>query len=257
MGQYFIPVLERNDKTTVFDNHFKVKGNTEKQLNFMKLTEHSWVNDEYTEGFCNKLLNKPARVMWAGDYSDNTPRVSADGTSTKINQYVYYMLHNSKKDIYRKVKRNNPWYRTYAEYKKAVNDRKERITAYEDAREKINFERKPYVNYNGKFNSIDKFIYNISRNEYIDMSTYIKRSMESIDDKGYVDCLHPLPILTSTSNGQCGGDYCGINEDYAGRWCYDEIVVYNDKKKIPDTATELVVTFNERMSKDEYVEGVA
>ena len=51
MGQYFIPVLERNDKTTVFDNHFKVKGNTEKQLNFMKLTEHSWVNDEYTEAF--------------------------------------------------------------------------------------------------------------------------------------------------------------------------------------------------------------
>ena len=103
MGQYFIPVLERNDKTTVFDNHFKVKGDTEKQLNFMKLTAHSWVNNEYTEGFCNKLLNKPARVMWVGDYSDNTPRVSADGTSTKINQYVYYMLSNPKKDIYEKV----------------------------------------------------------------------------------------------------------------------------------------------------------
>lgn len=241
MGQYFIPVLERNDKTTVFDSYYKTKEGTEKQYNFMKLTEHSWVYNYFTEGFCNKLLNKPARVMWVGDYSDNTPRVSADGTSTKINQYVYYMLHNSKKDI----------------YEKAVNDRKERITAYENAREKINFERKPYINYNGKFNSTNKFIYNISRNEYIDMSTYIKRSMESIDDKGYVDCLHPLPILTSTSNGQGGGDYCGINEDYAGRWCYDEIVVYNDKKKIPDTVTELVVTFNERISKDEYVEGVA
>ena len=130
MGQYFIPVLERNDKTTVFDNQFKVKGDTETQRNFMKLTEHSWVYKEYTEGFCNKLLNKPARVMWVGDYSDNTPRVSADGTSTKINQYVYYMLSNPKKDIYEKVKQNNPWYRTYAEYKKAVNDRKERITNY-------------------------------------------------------------------------------------------------------------------------------
>ena len=30
MGQYFIPVLERNDKTTVFENHFKIKGDTEK-----------------------------------------------------------------------------------------------------------------------------------------------------------------------------------------------------------------------------------
>ena len=257
MGQYFIPVLERNGKTTVFDNQFKVKGNTEKQLNSIKLTEHSWVHGEYTEGFCNKLLNKPARVMWVGDYSDNTPRVSADGTSTKINQYVYYMLSNPKKDIYEKVKQNNPWYRTYAEYKKAVNDRKERITAYENAKAKINIERKPYINYNGKFNSTDKFIYNITRNEYIDMSTYIKRSMVDVDEKGYVDCLHPLPILTSTSNGQGSGDYYGINEDYAGRWCYDEIVVYNDKKKIPDTATELVVTFNERISKDEYVEGGA
>ena len=257
MGQYFIPVLERNGKTTVFDNHFKVKGNTEKQLNPMKLTAHSWVYNEYTEGFCNKLLNKPARVMWVGDYSDKTPRVSADGTSTKINQYVYYMLSNPKKDIYEKVKRNNPWYINYADYEKAVKDRKERTTAYEDAREKINFERKPYINYNGKFNSTNKFIYNISRNEYIDMSTYIKRSMEDVSSEGYISCLHPLPILTSTSNGQGGGDYYGINEDYAGRWCYDEIVVYNDKKKIPDTATELVVTFNERMSKDEYVEGVA
>ena len=257
MGQYFIPVLERNDKTTVFDTYYKSKEDTEKQRNFMKLTEHSWVYNEYIEGFCNKLLNKPARVMWAGDYSDDTPRVSADGTTTKINQYVYYILHKSKKDIYKKVKQNDSRYRTYAEYKEAVDRRKERITAYENARGKMNFERKPYINYNGKFNSTNKFIYNISRNEYIDMNTYIKRSMESIDDKGYVDCLHPLPILTATSNGQGSGDYYGINEDYAGRWCYDEIVVYNDKKKIPDTATELVVTFNEHISKDEFVEGVA
>ena len=71
MGQYFIPVLERNDKTTVFDNQFKVKGNTETQRNFMKLTEHSWVNDEYTEGFCNKLLNKPARVLTNKWWKDN------------------------------------------------------------------------------------------------------------------------------------------------------------------------------------------
>ena len=167
------------------------------------------------------------------------------------------MLSNPKKDIYEKVKQNDSWYRTYEEYEKAVDRRIKRIKDYENAKEKMNFERKPYINYNGKFNSTNKFIYNISRNEYIDMSTYIKRSMESIDDKGYVDCLHPLPILTATSNGQGGGDYCGINEDYAGRWCYDEIVVYNDKKKIPDTATELVVTFNEHISKDEYVEGVA
>ena len=49
MGQYFIPVLERNDKTTVFGNQFKVKGSTETQRNFMKLTEHSWVHGEYIE----------------------------------------------------------------------------------------------------------------------------------------------------------------------------------------------------------------
>ena len=256
MGQYFIPVLERNDKTTIFDNHYKTKEDKEKQLNFMKLTEHSWVNSCYTEGFCNKLLNKPARVMWVGDYSDDTPRVSADGTTTKIDQYVYYMLSNTKKEIFEKVKRNNPWYRTYEEYKKAVNRRIKRIKDYENAREKINFERKPYINYNGKFNSTDKFIYNITRNEYIEMDTYIKRSMEDIREDGYARCLHPLPILTATSNGQGSGDYYGINEDYAGRWCYDEIVIYNDKKKIPDTATELIVTFNERMRSDEYVEGV-
>ena len=180
MGQYFIPVLERNDKTTVFDTYYKSKEDTEKQYNFMKLTEHSWVYNYFTEGLCNKLLNKPARVMWVGDYSDNTPRVSADGTSTKINQYTYYMLHNPKKEIYEKVKRNDPWYLNYAEYEKAVKDRKERTTAYEDAREKINFERKPYVNYNGKFNSTNKFIYNISRNEYIDMSTYIKEVWKAL-----------------------------------------------------------------------------
>ena len=86
MGQYFIPVLERNDKTTIFDSYYKTKEDTKRQYNAMKLTEHSWVYNEYTEGLCNKLLNKPARVMWVGDYSEEAPRVSADGTSTKINQ---------------------------------------------------------------------------------------------------------------------------------------------------------------------------
>ena len=51
MGQYFIPVLERNGKTTVFDTYYKSKEDKEKQYNSMKLTEHSWVNNEYTEAF--------------------------------------------------------------------------------------------------------------------------------------------------------------------------------------------------------------
>lgn len=245
MKQYFIPVLERNNKTIVFDTYYKAEKDIERRYNCMKLTEHSWVYCYFTEGFCNELLNKPARVMWVGDYSDKTPRVSADGTYTKINQYSYYILHYPKEDIYNEVNINESDYRAYEEYKNAVDRRKERMAIYENALQEITFERKPYVNYNSEFNSIDKFIYNITRNEYIDMSTYIKRSMIYIREDGRADCLHPLPILTSTSNGRGSGDYYGVNEDYAGRWCYDEIIIYEDKKQISNKAVELVVTFKE------------
>ena len=254
MGQYFMPVMERNGKTIVFNNYYKVKGSkTEPEYVFLKLTEHSWIGNPFIETIMKSLINKPARVLWVGDYSDKEPRVAADGMVTKITQKDYYDAHYSKKDVYAPV--DPHWYNDPVKLEKAEQARLEGIEDFGRINALLDIVRKPYVIYDGKFTSQSNiYLYNISRNEYIDMESYIKRSNMGFYDDGAVDCQHPLPILTATSNEYGGGDYYGKDKKYAGRWCYDEIVVYKNKNKIPNDAKELLVTFNENLK--DVVEGL-
>lgn len=36
-------------------------------------------------------------------------------------------------------------------------------------------------------------------------------------------CIHPLPLLTCSSNGKGGGDYYGCDISAVGAWCNDII----------------------------------
>lgn len=254
MGQYFMPVMERNGKTIVFSNYYKVKGsNAEPEREWLKLTEHAWVGAYFVEAIMKSLINKPARILWAGDYSDNKPRTSADGIQTKVTQKAYYNAHYTKKEVYSPVEAK--YYHSEKQLREAEQRRLEGIEEYGRTHALLDIVRKPYVIYDGKFTSHSKlYLYNISRNEYVDMESYVKRSNVGFYDDGTVECLHPLPILTATSNEYGSGDYFGKDKKYAGRWCYDEIVVYKNKNKIPNDAKELLVTFNENMK--DVVEGL-
>jgi hypothetical protein len=71
--------------------------------------------------------------------------------------------------------------------------------------------------------------------------------------KLFVDCskltpdkggwlINPLPILTSSGNGQGGGDYSGSQMDLVGTWAGNEISV---EKKSPKGFVELTTNFTE------------
>lgn len=62
------------------------------------------------------------------------------------------------------------------------------------------------------------YLVNHSKNDCIDLNTYIK---ENTDEYGW--CIHPLSLLTALGNGLGGGDYHGTNQDIIGSWCWDNI----------------------------------
>jgi len=74
---------------------------------------------------------------------------------------------------------------------------------------------------------LDDFKYNYlinnSKKIYLDMKKYIKKST----NKGWT--IHPIPVLTATSNGKGGGDYQGKNMELVGSWAFDSISTSNDK----------------------------
>lgn len=82
-----------------------------------------------------------------------------------------------------------------------------------------------------------KFLVNHDKKLYIDMDKYIEKN----SDDGWA--IHPLPLLTSVSNGRGGGDYCGINEDSVGAWEWDKLSVEDDVDK--SQYNELNVSFKE------------
>ena len=92
----------------------------------------------------------------------------------------------------------------------------------EEARE-LKHRRKPMPT-NGDFLE-NKFIVNVSKNEYIDMNKY---AQEAPLDRWIETPIHPLPILTAVGNGRGGGDYHG-EDSMVGYWAGDTIVVSDNK----------------------------
>ncbi len=86
MGQYYKPLLIRNNRAVYFSPYVKVDEETKKSLldfkkeemnknghyyMMAKLTEHSWVGNHLVDGICQNLILKgPAQVAWIGDYAD-------------------------------------------------------------------------------------------------------------------------------------------------------------------------------------------
>lgn len=65
MGQYYVTILTRNDKTRIYSP--VVNGDWQG----LKLTEHSWFENDYMSVIAKKILKKPTRVIWCGDYAED------------------------------------------------------------------------------------------------------------------------------------------------------------------------------------------
>ena len=66
----------------------------------------------------------------------------------------------------------------------------------------------------------DKVILNHTKKLYVCCNEYKEKSR---DNEGWV--AHPLPLLTAIGNGQGGGDYSGVNEEFVGCWACDLLEV--------------------------------
>ena len=76
------------------------------------------------------------------------------------------------------------------------------------------------------------FLLNHDKKVYIDMSKYGKTAPRAQKNDPEWDVkIHPLPILTATSNQRGGGDYYGINMDLVGTWAGDLLEI---TERFPD-----------------------
>lgn len=63
MGQYYMPLIKSEDKTTIlypFDYD-----------NGLKLTEHSWIGNYFVNAALSFIKDRPSMVAWIGDYSND------------------------------------------------------------------------------------------------------------------------------------------------------------------------------------------
>ena len=63
MGQYYYGVILTKDKSDIIAWDRSRGGGS-------KLTEHSWMENEFVKSFENLIYNNPMPVVWAGDYAD-------------------------------------------------------------------------------------------------------------------------------------------------------------------------------------------
>ena len=116
MGQYYKPIILA-EKTDLPVSHLY----TWDYDTGMKLMEHSWLLNDMVGAFANQLIEKPQRVVWAGDYADiekgtegtgykgkgkNLYALAIDETKvnplsrpTKMNKYPFLVNHTKKEFV--------------------------------------------------------------------------------------------------------------------------------------------------------------
>lgn len=89
MGQYYYPTIIRNKNGRNYSQQFYSHDYDE---NGLKLMEHSYVGNRFTETVLAQLYNKPGRLAWMGDYHDkgDIPNEELDKVFRKHYKKFYY-----------------------------------------------------------------------------------------------------------------------------------------------------------------------
>ena len=64
MGQYYRQAIEQDGNLDIFD------AQTVNDWNGRKLMEHSWIGNSFMDAISERIHNKPANIVWCGDYPD-------------------------------------------------------------------------------------------------------------------------------------------------------------------------------------------
>lgn len=194
MGQYYraaVMDIKTSAPIKIFESY-------DYDHNGAKLTEHSYIGNEYVEAVLEFIAdNGPARIMWCGDYAN---------AYVEAEKFPNADWALSKKNLRDKVKfMDNIW-----------SD--EAIMA-EGAEKYPTIVNVNPFNQSKPFYRRIKYIHNITKDVWIDLQDYWIT--------GKLD-FNPIPLLTAIGNGYGGGDYGGTNEDCCGSWAGDVFMCFYD-----------------------------
>lgn len=111
MGQYYKPAILQKGH-----GRFKVLAwaYSHEFESGLKLTEHSWIGNNFVAVIENHLFRNPQRLVWAGDYADPEKdskiniyqkcsnvesRKLSDSTMAKHKRHLRYIINHSKKEF--------------------------------------------------------------------------------------------------------------------------------------------------------------
>ena len=198
MGQYYTALA--------IDGENKVKKLKPYEFDsFNKLWEHAWIGNKFVNAVYSLLHDRPCKIAWIGDYSDNPYDPNADA-------YAKALTHEEFMRMYKIA-----WGK--AEPLKSSNFTRKQLKLVNRATK-----RGYLVNHDLKC--------------YLDMAAYIRRST-----KANGQCFNPLPLLTACGNSRGNGDYEGQScyED-VGTWAFHRLE-YTDR--IPEGYSEKEYRFIE------------
>ena len=189
MGQYYRPIILREKNGRFSSQGFYAH----MYHNGLKLTEHSYCGNGFTETVVGELYNKPGRLAWIGDYTEKGDMLELN-SGAAIFEHVF--LRHYKK------------FHCDIDWKKSRDDDSRFINCNYDFPKEIRTHR-------------GRFILNHDKKIYIDLEEYEKNNLPCQEGEGWK--FHPLPLLTAVGNGRGGGDFAGIGEEDVGCWAGDLI----------------------------------
>jgi len=209
MGQYYAPTIIYPDGSFAsLDGHAFDNG--------IKLTEHSWIGNHLVNAVYLKILNKPRRIAWIGDYSDNGYAVCGEAYTKQISPEEFLKYYDS-----------------------AWPNEDEDGTLIPSSM--YTPEELELINENTK----GFYLVNHDRKEFLDLGGYIERC--TIQEGSFAGwCVDPLPLLTACGNGRGGGDFYdgddAIGYEDVGIWAFHELELTD---AIPDGFQECTYSFLE------------
>lgn len=180
MGQYYKPLLIGNHgKRMVLYSHDYGSG--------LKLTEHSYIGNSFTNAVRTLIRDNPMRVAWIGDYSDEE---NGDAYEKKMPHEKFISFYKT----------------CWGEHSKKP-ERPESMVYDENVK--------------------GWYLVNHTQKCYLEMDTYIVASghWKMWNGHQYLDCLDPLPLLTACGNDRGGGDFhkwC-MGYENVGIWAFDKL----------------------------------
>jgi hypothetical protein len=173
-----------------------------------KLTEHSYIdNDFVTATLLYIHMLGPKRLIWCGDY--------AEKEDIKNPTWALYNKPIEDTELYfQNIWADTPKKNQYAPKPFSKQEMEE---AYDE----------PFGRFKDDYNP--RFIHNLSKDIWIDLSTYVTKPRDLN--------FNPIPLLTSIGNGKGGGDYEGTHMELIGTWAGDVFEVFTaaEVDKLPKT----------------------